>query len=78
MAETQTSTKRTSAAPLLLTIPQAAELLGIGRSTAYELVATRQLEVVHIGRAARVPVEALHEYVDRLRAAASERPTESW
>jgi excisionase family DNA binding protein len=54
--------------PLLVTVTQAAELLGVSRSTAYELIATHQLEVVHIGRAARVPVDAVRSYVDRLRA----------
>lgn len=54
-------------APLLFTIPQAATLLGVGRSTAYELITTGQLEVVHIGRCARVPADAIEEFVQRLR-----------
>ena len=52
---------------LLLTVPQAAQVLAIGRSTAYELIAAGELEVVHIGRSVRVPVRALEEYVGRLR-----------
>jgi excisionase family DNA binding protein len=51
--------------PLLLTIPEAAALLRVGRSTAYEFVGRGELEVVHIGRAVRVPVAAL---VERLRS----------
>lgn len=51
----------------LLTVPQAAALLSIGRTMAYELIATGELEVVHIGRAARVPVAAIEDYVTRLR-----------
>ena len=54
--------------PILLTIPEAARLLSIGRTMAYELISAGELEVVHIGRAARVPVEAVREYVDRRRA----------
>jgi len=54
--------------PILLTIPEAARLLSIGRTLAYELIAAGELEVVHIGRAARVPVEAVREYVERRRA----------
>lgn len=53
---------------MLLTIPDAARRLGIGRSKAYELVATGELEVVHIGRCVRVPVDAVENFVRRLRA----------
>ena len=38
--------------PLLVTIAEAAIALGVGRSTVYDLIATGELEVVHIGRAA--------------------------
>lgn len=51
----------------LLTIPEAAQVLGIGRSTLYELIGTGRVEVVHIGRAVRVPLAALIEFVERLR-----------
>ncbi len=53
---------------LLLTIPQAAEALAVGRSTVYELIAGGALEVVHIGRCARVPVDAVHAFVEGKRA----------
>jgi excisionase family DNA binding protein len=52
---------------LLLTIEGAGRALGVGRSTVYELVQRGDLEVVHIGRAARIPVDAVHDYVRRLR-----------
>jgi excisionase family DNA binding protein len=55
-------------AGLLMTIGDAAVALGIGRSTVYELIAQGQLEVVHVGRSARVPTEALEALVERLRA----------
>ena len=54
-------------APLLLTIPQAAVVLAIGRTTVYELIGAGDLEAVHIGRSARVPVAALEDYVERQR-----------
>ena len=57
--------------PILLTIPQAARKLGIGRTLAYELIAAGELEVVHIGRAARVPLDAVHEFVAARRATTS-------
>ncbi|MGQ0825367.1 MAG: helix-turn-helix domain-containing protein [Actinomycetota bacterium] len=51
----------------LLTIPQAAARLGVGRSTVYELTVLGELEVVHIGRCARIPAAALDDFVRRLR-----------
>lgn len=56
---------------ILLTIRQAAEMLAIGRTTAYELIAAGHLEVVHIGRSVRVPVDAVEVLVARLRREAS-------
>jgi excisionase family DNA binding protein len=53
--------------PLLLTIPQAALVLAVGRTTVYELIGAGDLEAVHIGRSARVPVAALQDYVERRR-----------
>src|SRR5579871_1100229 len=47
----------------LLTIPEAARVLSIGRSTLYELIADGRVSVVHIGRSARVPLVALVEFV---------------
>jgi excisionase family DNA binding protein len=52
---------------LLLAIPEAARALGIGRSTLYELIAAGDIEIVHIGRSARVTVAGLHEFVERRR-----------
>ncbi len=57
-------------APRLVTILRAAELLGVGRTTGYELVASGELEVVHIGRSARIPIESIDAYVMRIREAA--------
>lgn len=51
---------------LLVTVAEAAMMLGVGRTKAYELIAGGQLQVVHIGRAARVPVTAVHSYVEAL------------
>jgi excisionase family DNA binding protein len=52
---------------LLLTIVEAARVLSIGRTAMYEFVGAGEIDVVHIGRSARVPVAALEEYVDRQR-----------
>jgi len=52
---------------LLLTIPEAADRLGIGRSKLYELVAEGELGVVRIGRAVRVEAAEIVDFVTRLR-----------
>lgn len=52
---------------LLLSIEETARALGLGRSKTYELIAAGELETVHIGRAVRVPVDAVESFVQRLR-----------
>lgn len=51
---------------LLLRVHEAATMLGIGRTKAYELIGRGELQVVHIDGAARVPVVSVRSYVDRL------------
>jgi excisionase family DNA binding protein len=55
---------------LLLRVEEAAERLGIARTLMYSLVRTNQVESVCVGRLRRIPVAALDEYVERLRASA--------
>lgn len=52
---------------LLLTVEETAEMLGIRRTKTYELIGVGELEVVHIGRCARVPTDSVERYVERLR-----------
>ena len=52
--------------PVLLRVPEAARLLGVGRSLTYELIARGELEVVHVGTVIRVPVDAVR-VVERRR-----------
>jgi excisionase family DNA binding protein len=49
--------------PLTLTVEQTAKLLGIGRSTAYELVRTGDIPSLRLGRRIVVPIAQL---ADRL------------
>jgi excisionase family DNA binding protein len=53
---------------ILLKVEEAAERLGIGRTTAYALVRTGDLESVVIGTLRRIPVTAVKEYAARLVA----------
>lgn len=52
---------------LLLTVEEAGQVLGIGRSHVYLYVLRGQLESVKLGRNRRVPVKALEEFIERLR-----------
>ncbi len=52
----------------LLTVEEAAARLGLRRSKAYELIARGELGSIKIGKARRVPVRLLSEFIDRLIA----------
>jgi excisionase family DNA binding protein len=54
---------------VLLTPAEAAQALGISRSKLYELLRAGVIESVRIDRLRRIPIQALHEYVQRLREA---------
>ncbi|NUV45169.1 helix-turn-helix domain-containing protein, partial [Streptomyces sp. CAI-24] len=47
----------------LLTVPEAMARLKIGRSALYDLLRTRRLASLTIGRARRIPAHALADYV---------------
>ncbi len=51
--------------PLLLSIPEVCESLRLSRAKVYRLIYYEGLPVVHFGRAARVSVVALQEWVER-------------
>ena len=51
---------------IVLTIEEA-ELLGIGRTLMYSLVASGEVESVQIGRLRRVPTDALDDFLSRHR-----------
>ncbi|MEV0734821.1 helix-turn-helix domain-containing protein [Streptomyces sp. NPDC050549] len=49
----------------LLTVPQAMARLKISRSALYDLIRTRNLASLTIGRARRIPAHALDDYIQR-------------
>ena len=49
---------------LLLRISEAAEALGIGKSTLYELIQAGEIPVVRVGRATRVPAAELRVWAE--------------
>lgn len=46
---------------LVVTVPEAAAILGIGRNAAYNAVAERQIPFIRIGNSIRIPVSGLKE-----------------
>lgn len=63
--------------PRLLKVEQAAARANLGRTKIYELIHGGELESVKIGRSRRIPVEAIDDYVQRLRAAQCRVPAQA-
>ena len=51
---------------LLVTVPEAAKRLSLGRSTVYQLLMTGELTSVKIGKARRIPTAALDAFLASL------------
>jgi excisionase family DNA binding protein len=58
---------------LLLRASEAQRLLSLSRSTIYAMIASGELPSVRIGRAVRVPVDALKQWVERQIAEGSKK-----
>jgi len=56
---------------LLVSVEEAARLLGLGRSATYELLASGELPRVKVGRRTLVPVRALSDWVERASLASA-------
>ena len=54
--------------PLTLRVEDLMPILGIGRDTAYELVRSKQIYSVKIGRQLRIPKQALIDYLTSSRS----------
>jgi excisionase family DNA binding protein len=52
--------------PSLVSVADAAQLLSIGRTAAWELVRKQKIKSVKIGRTRRVPIAAIQDYIQRL------------
>ncbi|OYN98162.1 hypothetical protein CGZ95_13255 [Enemella evansiae] len=52
--------------PLLLTVNEAAEALGVGRSTVYDMVARDELPAVTLGKSMRIRRADIERYVETL------------
>lgn len=55
----------------LLTVPEVMERLRLGRSTVYDLIRSRRLPSITVGRCRRIPAWAVREFItNELDAAA--------
>ncbi len=50
--------------PMLLKVEVAAKLLSLGRTKTYALIASGELPVIRVGRSVRIPVAALHQWIE--------------
>jgi excisionase family DNA binding protein len=50
--------------PLLVSIDDAAQLLGVGRTTAYAMLAAGELPRIRIGRCVRIPRSAVDRFIE--------------
>jgi excisionase family DNA binding protein len=56
---------------LLLKPAEVSELVGLGQSKTYELIATGEIPSVRIGRSVRVPADRLREWIEQLKGGES-------
>jgi excisionase family DNA binding protein len=49
-------------ASALLTVPEAAKYLGVGRKKVYELIEWGELKAVKLGRSIQVPLDSLDRF----------------
>ncbi|MFE3377612.1 helix-turn-helix domain-containing protein [Streptomyces anulatus] len=53
----------TTATPELLTVPEVMARLKLGRSTVYDLIRSGRLISITIGRARRIPADAVRDFI---------------
>ncbi|MFJ6522571.1 helix-turn-helix domain-containing protein [Streptomyces filamentosus] len=54
----------TTATAELLTVPEVMERLKLGPSTVYDLIRSRRLVSITVGRSRRVPIDAVRDFID--------------
>jgi len=50
---------------LTIRVPEAARMLGIGKTKLYELISAREIDVIKVGRATLIVVRSLQRFVER-------------
>ena len=57
--------RKTVEQPLVLRVEDLAQILAIGRNTAYELVRSGKIKSVRIGKCYRITMDAIAEYLEQ-------------
>ena len=50
--------------PPVLSVKQVAEILAVSQNTAYEIVRSKQIHSIRVGRSYRIPLDAVIKYLD--------------
>ena len=53
--------------PVLLSVEDAAKVLGVHRATVFVLIRDDLIHTIKIGRRRLIPMSAIHEFIDRQR-----------
>jgi excisionase family DNA binding protein len=53
---------------LVITVPEAGKILGLGRNAAYEAARRGDIPVIRIGKLLRVPTAAFHKMLEQAGA----------
>ena len=61
----------------LLRIAEAAEVLGIGRTRAYELTRKGEIPSIRVGKCVRIPIGALKAWIEAKVSASERDPNDS-
>ena len=48
----------------LLKVPEAAEMLALSQKTIWQWIGERRIEVIHLGRAVRVPISEIERLIE--------------
>lgn len=59
--------------PICVRTNEAAQMIGVGRTKLYELIAAGEIDTIKLGKSTRVTTASLHDLVRRQREAASAR-----
>jgi excisionase family DNA binding protein len=59
--------------PISVRIPEAVRLTGLSRSRLYELMKSREIEVVKVGTSTLIPYESLRAFIEGRRRGEVER-----
>ncbi len=64
-ADTNGGRMTTDERPQVLTVPEVAEILRVGRNLVYRMIERGEIPAIRVGRKIRVPRLALDRYLDR-------------